>query len=225
MNKKRKLPPLSVLPILLVFLCPLLTGLISAPEIRAAANPSFPEGRDFATQVMRSPWTMSDYAEISQYINHSGQVIYLQNITMQDGVFSARSAGTDAQFYPLFPGYWTAMLIGKVGHNYPIASRTYKVLYIAMKVNSGPANPSPDQFQVMWFGDERQNAAGGVWGYSKGIPLYPEAGSKTPTPTWKLYKVDLSSPQTYWGKPPGPTTPPGRGCASIPPFKPMWTSR
>ncbi|MCU0580684.1 MAG: hypothetical protein MUF69_14260, partial [Desulfobacterota bacterium] len=210
MIQKSKLPPLGLRSLFFI-LFSWLTGLLAAPAIWAVTSPSFPEGKDFATQVMRSPWIMSDYAEISQYINHSGQFLYLQNIAIQDGVFSARSTGTDAQFYPLFPGYWTAMLLGKVGHNYPIPSKTYKMLYLAMKVNSGPANPAPDQFQIMWFADERQNAPGGVWGYSKGMALYPEAGSKTPTPTWKLYKIDLSSAQTYWGETPWGSYPAWQG--------------
>jgi len=161
--------------------------------------PQYPEGKDFATQVMRSPWTMSEYSEVSQYINQSGQAIFLQNINVADGIFSARSATTDAQFYPLFPGYLTAMLIGKVGHNYPVRSAEYKYLYIAMKVDSGPANPAPDMFQIFWFADERQNGPGGIWGYSKGMALYPEAGASAPTPTWKLYKVDLTASDVFWG--------------------------
>lgn len=167
----------------------------------AQTIPNFPEGNDFATQVMRTPWNMTDYSEISQCINHSGQIIHLQNIKVENGIFSARSAN-DAQFNPLFPGYWTAMLIGKVGHNYPIQSATYKYLYVAMKVDSGPPNPYPDAFQIFWFADERQNVPGAAWGYSQFIPLHPESGSSTPDPVWKLYKIDLSSPQTQLGETP-----------------------
>jgi hypothetical protein len=163
---------------------------------------NFPEGNDFATKVMRTPWNMSDYSEISQAINHAGQMIYLQNIKVEDGIFSARSANNDAQFYPLFPGYWTAMLLGKVGHNYPIKSGTYKYLYIAMKVDSGPPNPYPDALQIFWFADERQNVPGAVWGYSQFIPLHPESGYSAPNPVWKLYKIDLSSPQVHLGETP-----------------------
>jgi hypothetical protein len=177
----------------------------------ALTTPNFPEGNDFATKVMRTPWNMSDYSEISQCINHSGQVIYLNDIKVENGVFSARSANNDAQFYPLFAGYWTAMLIGNVGHIYPIQSSTYKYLYIAMKVDSGPPISNPDMFQIFWFADERANAPGAMFGYSKGIPLYPEAGSGAPTPGWKLYKVDLSSPQVHWGETPWTGNPTWQG--------------
>jgi hypothetical protein len=111
--------------IILLFLTPLICLSLAQPNFDqrtwAQTTPNYPEGNDFATQVLRSPWTMSDYSEISQYINQSGQSSLLQSINLAGGIFSARSTATaDAQFYPLFPGYWTVMLIGKVGHNYPI---------------------------------------------------------------------------------------------------------
>ena len=139
---------------------------------------------------------MSSYSEISQYINQSGQADLLNNINVADGIFSARSTSThDAQFYLLFPGYETAMLIGKVGHNFPIHSGEYKTLFIAMKVDS--LDPTPDVLQIFWFADERQNSLGGIWGYSKGINLHSESiGS---TPTWRLYKVELADPAVFWG--------------------------
>lgn len=159
------------------------------------------EGRDFATLHLRDPWDMDQFSDVSQYLNSSGQAQNLQEIQVADGVFSARSTGTrDAQFFVLWPGYETAMLIGKVGHNYPIASREFNCLYLGMKVSSGAASSGgPDQFQIMWFADERLNGVGGVWGYSKAFPLYPEAGRAAPTPTWKLYKVDLGDSANHLG--------------------------
>jgi hypothetical protein len=164
---------------------------ISTPCLAQTA-PKYAEGNDFATQVLRDPWDMNEYSDISQYINQSGQGNFLQDIKVENGAFSARSID-DAQFFPLFPGYNTAMLIGKVGHNYPIQSSKYKMLYIAMKVDSGAPAPWPDMFQIMWFADERLNGPGGIWGFSKFITLYPEAGTATPNPIWKLFKIDLSA--------------------------------
>jgi len=185
------------------FICDFLPGngaLGLSDHCQAQTTPMFAEGNDFATQVLRDPWDMEKYSDISQYINQSGMANILQNIKVENGLFSARS-GDDAQFFPLFPGYYTAMLIGKVGHNYPIASAKYKTLYIAMKVDSGPPPPASwqDMFQVFWFGDERLNGPGGVWGYSKFITLYPEAGTAAPTPVWKLFKIDLSAGDTFGG--------------------------
>ncbi len=92
------------------------------------------------------------------------------------------------------------MLIGKVGHNYPINAQTYQCLYIGMKVDSKMAdNNGPDVFQVFWFADELLNGAGGIWGYSKGIPLYPEAGKSTPAARWKIFKLNLADSNNFGG--------------------------
>src|SRR5215212_2600496 len=74
----------------------------------AVAGPATPvaETKDFATQVLRDPWDMSELTDISQYLNGSGQRNLVQNISVTDGVFSAQSTSAkDADFYPLFPGY------------------------------------------------------------------------------------------------------------------------
>ena len=174
-------------------------GFLGIPtQCQALTVPKFPEGNDFAAQVLRGPWDMNEYSSISQYINQSGQANILQDIKVENGIFSARSVD-DAHFFPLFPGYYTAMLIGKVGHNYPIPSAKYKTLYIAMKVDSGPPAPWQDMLQIFWFADERLNGPGGVWGYSKFFTLYPEAGTAAPNPIWKLFKIDLSAGDTVGG--------------------------
>ncbi len=192
-----------LLAILLLFgfICDLIpgNGVLGLTNIcLALADSKFPEGNDFATQILHDPWNMNHYSDISQYINQSGQANILQDIEVENGLFSARSVA-DAHFFPLFPGYNTAMLIGKVGHNYPIVSSKFKTLYIAMKVDSGAPVPYQDMFQIMWFADERLNGPGGIWGYSKFITLYPEAGTATPNPIWKLFKIDLSTAENYGG--------------------------
>ena len=168
----------------------------------AEAASIYPEGRDFATVVLKNPWDMSEFSDISQYLNISGQQAVLQNIRVENGVFSAQATSLRdyAQFFPLFPGYQGVLLTGKIGHNYPIKSSTYKYLFIAMKVDSGPPDPTwPDYFQIFWFSDERMNNSGGIWGYTKGHHQYPEAGLGTPVPQWKLFKVDLSDPSNLGG--------------------------
>jgi hypothetical protein len=184
----------------------LLSGIIGlsgvdVPAVRAESQATSAEGRDFATLQLRDPWDMDQFSDVSQYLNSSGQAENLQDINVANGVFSATSTSTmDGQFFVLWPGYNTAMLIGKVGHNYPIESSDFNCLYLGMKVSSGAASSGgPDQFQVMWFADERLNGAGGTWGYSKAFPLYPEAGSAAPSATWKLYKVDLSNSANHLG--------------------------
>ena len=168
---------------------------------RAYAQTSYtelPEGNDFATRVLGDAWDMSEYSDVSQYINQSGQANLLTNISVEDGVFAASATSVkDASFHLLFPGYNTAILAGKVGEHYPIKAATYKCLYIAAKIDSGPLeNNSPDQMVVYWFADEKLNA--GTWGQTlPGVILYPEAGAGTPTPRWKLYKVQLDQADYY----------------------------
>ncbi|MFV2045602.1 MAG: hypothetical protein ACC700_20510, partial [Anaerolineales bacterium] len=170
----------------------LLAGSVLAAPPAANGTLTVAESPDFATLELRDPWDMSEFADVSQYLNRSGQASYLQNIQVQSGIFSATSTGTkDAQFFPLFPGYETAMLIGKVGELFPIDPSGYRCLFIAMRVESGPAEipGGPDQFQVLWFADERLQS--GPWGQSVGIQLYPEAGGGQPTHSWRLYQADM----------------------------------
>jgi hypothetical protein len=165
--------------------------------------PSAPvaESRDFATLVLRDPWDMSQFTDISQYLNESAQRSIIQNPVVANGIFTATSVydvGTgdsNAYFFPLFPGYQNSIQAGKLGENYPIDATTYHCLYVAMKVNSGPANVyGPDQWRVLWFADSRLNGSGGVYGITNGIALYPEAGAGQPSWSWRLYQIDLASP-------------------------------
>ncbi len=158
----------------------LFAGLPVGPA--AAQTTTIREGNDYATQVFRDPWDMNEFSDISQYLNNSGQNVYIQNIQVANGIFSAQSATADPQFTALFPGYQTAMLIGKVGHNFPIQSSVYKCFYIDLLSSVRKA----DNLEVYWFKDERLN--GGVWGHT--------AKQITPTAEWALYKIDLSTTQS-----------------------------
>jgi hypothetical protein len=142
-----------------------------------------PEGNDFATQVLHDPWEMDQFSDVSQYLNQSGQVNYLQNVSVSNGVFSATATSKkDAQFFPLFPGYLQAMLIGKVGARYPMNSATYHCLSVAMQTT--PA-ASGDFMQFFWFADDRLNGApADSWGFTGGYPT---------SSNWKLYTIDLSA--------------------------------
>jgi hypothetical protein len=172
---------------------------VSLLTITPPAAPQ-PEGADFATLVLRDPWDMSEFTDISQYLNESGQRNLVKNVVVANGLFSGTSVGdastgNTAYFFPLFPGYQGTIQAGKVGSLYPIPKSTDKCLYISMKVNSGPANSfGPDQFRIFWFADERLNGVGGTWGQTLGIALYPEAGASQPVQGWRLYSVDLSAP-------------------------------
>lgn len=170
----------------------------NSENVLAAPPDSIAERADFATLHLRDPWDMSQYSDVSQYINESGQRMIVKNIQVANGLFSGRSVGDTNQsnngyFFTLFPGYETAMLIGKVGHRFPIESSRYHCMYIAMRVESPAVGEKVlDQFRVYWFADDR--LTGAPFGATWGIRLYPD----TPPQTyfWNLYKVDLQNPPT-----------------------------
>lgn len=168
----------------------ILTGLLigvqlDTPASGAPSSVVSSESSDFATHVLRDPWDMSEFSDISQYLNQSGQAIYLLNPLVQNGIFSAQSNGT-ANFFVLFPGYLTAIKTGKVGARYPISAATYHCIYIAMNVQSSGTGA-----QVFWFADDRLNGPGGTWGAAN--PFSVSAS------VWKLYALDLATYPTATG--------------------------
>lgn len=167
----------------------------------AAPQALVPESEDFATLKLRDPWDMSEFSDISQYLNESGQRDIIRNPRVENGLFLGTSAGSisegnNGNFFPLFPGYDTTMLIGKVGHRYPIDADLYHCLYIAMRVNSPLVGFVPDRYRVFWFADERLNTAGSsFYGSTYPIRLFEQDAAPPPgVNVWKLHKVDLSNP-------------------------------
>jgi hypothetical protein len=73
-----------------------------------------------------------------------------------NGVFSVSVLVNNAIIFDLFPDYDTAMLLGKVGTNYPIVTSVYNCLYAAMKTDM-----SGGYLQFYWYKDEKLNGAGG----------------------------------------------------------------
>jgi hypothetical protein len=167
---------------------------ITAPEAVSVA-----ESQDFATRQLKDPWDMSEFSDISRYLNTSGQRDTVKNVLVQDGVFSGTSVGDittgkNGYFFVQHPGYYDTIPVGKDGALYPINSSTYHCMYIAMKVNSLASNGfGPDQFQIFWFADGRLNTNGGTYGRSGGIQIYPETVSGQPVHIWKLFKIDLGA--------------------------------
>ncbi len=167
----------AIFPLIVLILLLTLTPPAQSQPIRAV---TLAEGHDFATKVLREPWDMDEYADISQYINQSGQVNYLENVSVANGIFSATSNSdyNDAQFFALWPGYQTAILNGKVGNKFPIDASEYHCLYVGMKTSLS------DYWQVFWFEDETLNG-GDTWGFSD--------HHRTEANLWKLYEMDLAS--------------------------------
>ena len=136
------------------------------------------EGNDFATRVLADPWDMNALSDVSIWLNRSGQSYDTENITVANGVFSARSRTNDANFTVLFPGYEDMIKTGNMGALKPINSSTYHCLYTAMYVEGGAA---PSFAQPIWFATDKLNS--GTWGQSYW---------QTPG-TWILQKLDLAS--------------------------------
>lgn len=167
--------------------------------VQAAPSDTIAESADFATLNLGDPWDMSQFSDISQYINESGQRMIVSNILVEKGLFSGKSVGgvnesNNGYFFTLFPGYETAMLIGKVGHRFPIQSARFHCINLAMRVDSPWIDgKAPDQFRIYWFADDRltNSSFGATWGIKL---YYPDKGELTPF--WSLYKVDLQNPPT-----------------------------
>lgn len=159
------------------------------------------EAKDFATAKFRDPWDMSEFTDVSQYLNGAGRHPSLTNIQIKDGVFSATSIGDNtsqiASFYPLHSGYEGFIQVGgNLGSLQAIDSQEYQCFYIAMKVKSPeyiPEGPQPDVFRVLWSKDYSHMVIGG--GLDR---LYPETAEWpfdiSVVHNWRLYKIDLTNP-------------------------------
>ncbi len=153
-------------------------GSLSAQTISTVA-----QGKDFATLVLRTPWDMSQFSQISQVINlNLGN--YMLNMQNSNGVFSANIQGPSAYFFLLYAGESNSIKVGKLGALYPIPTTVYKCLYLAMNLQSPQV---PDQTNLQWGPDEALITNGG------------SAIRITENNTWKLYKTDLSNPYLPYG--------------------------
>jgi hypothetical protein len=178
------------------------------------------EANEFSTTVLGNPWDMSQFADISQYLNGAGRHPSLTGIEVKNGLFSARSIGDYtgelAFFFPLYYGYNGFMQIGEnLGSVKPVPSDEYRCLYIAMKVDSpqyiGPSGTQPDLFRVFWHATKvnpyHEGPSGGTYVY-----LYPETinypWDKPVVHRWQLHKLDLGNPpilydgSTEWNQEP-----------------------
>ncbi|HLE27241.1 MAG TPA: hypothetical protein VI793_03935 [Anaerolineales bacterium] len=194
-------PMLSTLAIVVILAA--LVGMPSSAQARRAQAITVPsavaESQDFATLILRDPWDMSEFTDVSQYLNESGQRNLVASPAVQNGLFIGTSVadvntGNTAAFFPLFPGYEGVIQAGKVGGRYPIDSATYRCLYFAMNVNSGAANSfGPDQARLFWFADERLNG-GPTWGNAVFTLYYGDFGAGAPPAnTWRLFKINLAN--------------------------------
>lgn len=141
-----------------------LTGLfliffLAAAPLQAQAQEESPdvtitvrEGNDYATRVLGDPWDMNAFTDIEQGLNFEGRYDNVRNWQVNNGIFSytpGGNPGSQATFYPLWPGYGYEMLLGKVGALYPIETSKYKCLYTRAKITY--TTPPSDDFFLVWW--------------------------------------------------------------------------
>ncbi len=160
-----------------------------------------PESIDFATVTFGDGWDMSEFTDISNYLNGAGRNPSMTSISVQDGLFNATSTVSttdpDAFIFPLFPGLPGFMPLGHLGSVYPINPANYQCLHIAMKVNTSAAN---DEFMVLWYPDKNLTTPSSTsTSGATHLTLYPEFGTSR---YWKLFTINLANPPWgYIGKP------------------------
>jgi hypothetical protein len=148
------------------------------------------EGFDFATRNLSDPWDMSNFSDISQWLNHASPN-NLTDIQVAGGLFSARTLGNYSDFYPLFPGYQPGVNSGKIGALFPINSSTYACFYMAMK-----SDPKTTDFMTVFWAADKNFVSPGYqeWGQAAyGYPL--------PINQWQLYRINLNQPKGLANKP------------------------
>jgi len=168
-------------------------GIVTVPigaDVSVAAQVGVvPEGNDFATEVMRDPWDMSEFSDISQWLNRTGPENYLLDIQVENGLFSARSASGGSYFFILYGGYPPGVRIGNIGLLHPISSNEYSCFYLAMRAET-PSSPA--YYQLSWGSDESLPPTA----YGQAFNTELENG------IWKLYFIPLSTwpwqDQAHW---------------------------
>lgn len=163
----------AVLTGLLLAMCLALGGKVRAAPLQSP--PVYPEGRDYATEVLGDGWDMQQFSDVSQRLDYSDQ-LQASTIQVQNGVFSATSlAPNEGSFFPLYPGYQNAMQTRKAGSLNPIPSSTYHCLWMAMNMQNGSGGA-----QVRWF-DSQDTSPNNY----KNPIVFPNG-------TWSLQGLDLS---------------------------------
>lgn len=182
---------LAILLLIAIGLFQLTFSAAAQADGQPEATYSVGEGFDFATRVLSDPWDMEQFTDISQWLNNAAT--YLLNIQVANGVFSATTASSYSEFYPLFPGYIVGMNTGKIGAMYPIASSQFACYSTAMFASWSSGT---NYFLVEWMLDRdltRWDRNDDQWGAA--YPYYLTNG------TWKLYQGNLNTPPQLINKP------------------------
>jgi hypothetical protein len=100
------------------------TPVNAAPDAVGIPTNPIPYAPDYASTTFQDAWDMSQFSDVSQYLNGSGRHVTLANPSVANGMFSATTLGdytADQGFiYLLFPDYPTMTRTGKLGSLHPI---------------------------------------------------------------------------------------------------------
>ena len=173
-----------MLLISMLFLGTTTVGSAATPAAPTVPSAAVPESPDFAGEVLRDSWDMSEFSDISRDLNGLSTVYALRNPTVSGGVFSATTNTASAFLTLLYAGQAPDTLnVLRDGPLNPIDPARYKCLYVAMKVDT-TNNASG---RIFFFNDSRQQL-GDHWGGGF-FQLHPGADPKVAN--WKLYRLRL----------------------------------
>ncbi len=171
-----------------------ISGLRPATTALALNSHTAPESIDFATRVLRDPWDMSEFSDISQWFNRTVESDRLADYQVANGIFSAHTLGSYSEFYLLFSGYPPGMIADKIGARLPIRSSQFSCFYIAMLAD-WPTTQS-NYFSLFWAANRAMETWGDpsqAWGLSIGNTVHDNQ--------WGLYRADLNNPVVPYNKP------------------------
>jgi len=104
---------------------------------------------DFAEEVLLDRWDMSQRTDLGWRIFNTVEEprSYLADISFSNGIFSARSSGSDPNIFILDSAYTGSAMLGKNGKNYPINANQYTHLALRMYIEP---NCSGTIGQILW---------------------------------------------------------------------------
>lgn len=115
----------------------------AAPPITITFPSRLAAGPDYATDVLKDPWDMSNAEDVSP---EPTETAGFTNFAVSGGLAGGTIATLDAGVSFLFRGFYTIVNPGKNGVNFPIDTSKYQKLAVRLSDSGTGENP-----QVYWF--------------------------------------------------------------------------
>jgi len=136
-----------------------------------------PAARDYATEVLRDPWDMSNKQDIVPHLTK-----HFSRVKMSNGVWRGTTINRDSRFWFLFSGYYGSYANGREGAANPVNTAIYKRL--TFKMYLGVSSTAYRRGTFYWF-------------YDKKLRKHSHIRFKL-KPGWHTYKIDLPSTWRGW---------------------------